>query len=115
MDEFQLRNVWRNRHRPERISPLSQPLERLVKHTLARRVRQLGRLAVVWDECIPAFLADVGGGSDTGIGSDLNCDGFPTFADIPLFLGNVSASGPGPSGLYCQGNPPLASHTPCTF
>lgn len=58
MDEFQLRNVWRNRHRPDRISPLSQPLARLVKYTLARRVRQLGRLAVVWDECIPAFLAE---------------------------------------------------------
>ena len=58
MDESQLRNVWRNRHPPERISPLSQPLARLVKYTLARRVRQLGRLAVVWDECIPAFLAE---------------------------------------------------------
>ena len=53
MDESQLRNVWRNRQRPNRIAPLSQPLDHLVKHQLARRVRQVGQLSAVWDECIP--------------------------------------------------------------
>lgn len=58
MDESQLRNVWRNRQQPDRIAPLGQPLTTLMKTRLAKRVRQLGALAAVWDECIPQYLRE---------------------------------------------------------
>ena len=53
MDERQLRNVWRNRRRPNRIAALGKPLGELVRTRLAKRVRQVGQLASAWDECIP--------------------------------------------------------------
>ncbi len=53
MDESQLRHVWQNRQRRDRITALSQPLTHLVKNQLARRVRQVGQLSAAWDECIP--------------------------------------------------------------
>jgi hypothetical protein len=58
MDESQLRNVWRNRQPPRRIYPLSEPLAALMKHRLARRVRQISQLAAAWDECIPDFIRE---------------------------------------------------------
>ena len=58
MDEYQLRNVWLNRRPPNRICPLGESLAQLVKGKLARRFRQLGQLAVAWDECIPDFIRD---------------------------------------------------------
>lgn len=58
MDESQLRNVWLNRRPADRIRPLAEPLVQLVKRKLARRVRQIGQLAVAWDECIPDFIRE---------------------------------------------------------
>ncbi len=58
MDEPQLRNVWQNRQRRDSIRPLSEPLGWLMKHRLAKRVRQIGQLAVAWDECIPDFIRE---------------------------------------------------------
>ena len=53
MDESQLRQVWENRQRRDRIAALSKPLSHLMKNQLARRVRQVGQLSAAWDECIP--------------------------------------------------------------
>ena len=88
------------------------------------------------------FFADVTiTGTDSGIGSDMNCDGAVNTSDMgvfttpnTLFFGNVTLVGsPGPSGLSCAGaldagsNPQAASGllcpvpdamfgcTPCTF
>ena len=58
MDEWRLQNVWRNRQRPQRMIPLGEPLAFLVKQRLAKRVRQIGQLSAVWDECIPEPIRD---------------------------------------------------------
>ena len=58
MDEPQLRNVWQNRQGRDSIRPLSEPLDWLMKRRLAKRVRQIGQLAVAWDECIPDFIRE---------------------------------------------------------
>jgi len=56
MDEWQLRHVWQNRQRKDRTAALSEPLAFLMKRRLAKRVRQVGRLSMVWDECIPEYI-----------------------------------------------------------
>ncbi|MFB3892169.1 MAG: DUF721 domain-containing protein [Phycisphaerae bacterium] len=53
MDDDQLRTVWQQRQPSDRISLLSAPLTVLMKHTLAKRVRQLSKLAEIWDEVVP--------------------------------------------------------------
>lgn len=58
MDDSQLRTVWQHRQVQERTAPLSQPLAILMKHTLAKKVRQLSQLAEAWDEIIPANIRD---------------------------------------------------------
>lgn len=58
MDDAQLRTVWQQRQFNDRVVPLGQPLAVLVKHTLGKRVRQIGRLAEVWDDLIPPNLAE---------------------------------------------------------
>ena len=58
MDERRMRHVWQNRQRPDRITPLSEPMTHLVKTQLAKRVRQIGQLSLAWDECIPDFLLE---------------------------------------------------------
>jgi len=58
MNESQMRNVWRNRQGPDGPGPLSEPLGRLVRGRLAKRVRQIGRLALAWDECVPGYLRE---------------------------------------------------------
>jgi hypothetical protein len=57
MDDAQLRTVWQQRQFGPPAVPLAQPLALLMKHTLGRRVRQLGRLAEVWEEVLPEELA----------------------------------------------------------
>jgi hypothetical protein len=50
------------------------------------------------------FIADLGAGTDSGIGSDMNCDGVVDATDASPFIGQLSGSGvPGPSGLPCAG------------
>lgn len=58
MDDSQLRTVWQQRQVKDRTAHLSQPLAVLMKHTLAKKVRQLGQLAEVWDEIIPQNIRD---------------------------------------------------------
>ena len=58
MDDAQLRTVWQQRQFSDRAVPLAHPLAILMKHTLGKKVRQIGRLAEAWDEVIPQPLAD---------------------------------------------------------
>jgi len=58
MDDAVLQTVWQQRQRPDHIIPLAQPLGLLMNKTLAKRVRQLGALATVWDEVIPASIRE---------------------------------------------------------
>lgn len=56
MDESQLRHIWQNRQRFDRTAHLGDALEYLMKRQLAKRVKQVGQLAEVWDACIPEFI-----------------------------------------------------------
>jgi predicted nucleic acid-binding Zn ribbon protein len=58
MDDAQLRTVWRQRQFDDRIAHISQPLGMLTRHVLAKRVRQLSKLASAWDEVIPPSIRD---------------------------------------------------------
>ena len=58
MDDWRLRNVWQNRQRIDTVTLLGQPLATLMKHRLAKRVKQIGRLSAIWDECIPQFIRE---------------------------------------------------------
>ena len=53
MDDAQLRTVWQQRQSYKSAVPLAEPLTCLMKQTLARRVRQVGRMSIIWDEVIP--------------------------------------------------------------
>lgn len=53
MDDTQLRTLWLQRQYKDRISPLSHPLTVLMKYQLGKRVRQLSKLAAIWDEIVP--------------------------------------------------------------
>jgi len=53
MDDAQLRTVWQQRQFNDRFAPLAEPLGYLMKYTLGRKVRQIGKLATIWDEVIP--------------------------------------------------------------
>jgi hypothetical protein len=55
---------------------------------------------------IAPFGADLGAGSDSGIGSDMNCDGAVDFSDIGPFGVQLGQGLPGPSGLVCAGTIP---------
>lgn len=47
------------------------------------------------------------GGSDSGTGTDMNCDGHVTAGDFTAYFGPAFGSGEvGPSGLACAGSPP---------
>lgn len=58
MDESQLGNVWHNRQNRDGIAPLAEPLIHLMETHLAKRVRQIGALAAIWDECIPEYIRE---------------------------------------------------------
>jgi len=58
MDDAQLRTIWLQRQMPDRSALLGQPLQSLMKYTLAKRVKQLGKLAQVWDELIPDCIRE---------------------------------------------------------
>ncbi len=57
MDNARLQTIWQQRQYPERFSQLSEPLSALMKHTLAKRVKQLSKLAEIWDEVVPESIA----------------------------------------------------------
>ena len=58
MNEAQLRTVWQQRQRPDRVAHLSDPLGRFMKYTLSRRVRQFGDLVKLWEDIIPTAIRD---------------------------------------------------------
>jgi len=58
MDDAQLRTVWQQRQFDDRYVPLSQPLTFLMKRVLAKRLRQLGNLARIWDDVLPRSIRD---------------------------------------------------------
>jgi hypothetical protein len=58
MDDAQLRTVWQQRQFAMPAAPLARPLAILMKHTLGKRVRQLGRLAEIWEEVIPPGIME---------------------------------------------------------
>jgi predicted nucleic acid-binding Zn ribbon protein len=58
MDDAQLRTVWQQRQIDDRVAHLSQPLAVLTKRVLAKKVRQLSRLAAIWDEIVPQAIAE---------------------------------------------------------
>lgn len=57
MDDARLRTAWQQRQFSDRLAHLSEPLTLLMKHTLAKRVRQLSKLGQIWDEIIPEDIA----------------------------------------------------------
>jgi len=58
MDDAQLRTIWQQRQfRPAGVH-LGQTVSLFVKHNLARRVRQLGKLAEIWDEVVPERIRE---------------------------------------------------------
>jgi len=58
MDDSQLRTIWQHRQIDDRTAHLSGPLAILMNRTLAKKVRQLGQLAKIWDEVIPDKIRD---------------------------------------------------------
>jgi len=58
MDDAKLHTIWQQRRAGDAVVPLSQPLSLLMKRTLAKRARQLGALATVWDDLVPEDLRD---------------------------------------------------------
>lgn len=58
MEDATLRTVWQQRQFDDRIAPLGQPLAFMMKHVLAKRVRQLGKLAEIWDSVIPEGISE---------------------------------------------------------
>ena len=53
MDEARLRTIWHQRQFRENSAHLSEPLTLLMKHTLGKKVRQLGKLSEIWDTTVP--------------------------------------------------------------
>jgi predicted nucleic acid-binding Zn ribbon protein len=58
MDDDQLRTVWQQRQLNDGVAHLSQSLMMLMKHKLAKKVRQLSSMAAIWDEVIPESIRD---------------------------------------------------------
>ncbi|MBI5723106.1 MAG: DUF721 domain-containing protein [Planctomycetes bacterium] len=54
MDDAQLLTIWQQRRTSTPAVPLAQPLVQFMKHKLSKKVRQLGKLAKVWDKLLPA-------------------------------------------------------------
>lgn len=58
MDDAQLRTIWQQRQSNFRPARLDEPLAFLMKHTLAKKAKQLGALAGAWDEVIPDEISE---------------------------------------------------------
>jgi hypothetical protein len=58
MDDAQLYTVWQQRQFRDRTAPISAAVSALMKHDLEKRVRQLCKLATIWDEIIPDDIRD---------------------------------------------------------
>lgn len=58
MDDMQLRTVWEQRQFRDSSAHLSMSLSLLMKRKLAKRVRQLSKLATLWDQLLPQSIRD---------------------------------------------------------
>ncbi len=58
MDDSQLRTLWLQRQPHDRTSHLAEPMALLMKHKLGKKVRQVGKLAAIWDEILPATIRE---------------------------------------------------------
>jgi predicted nucleic acid-binding Zn ribbon protein len=58
MDDAQLQAVWQNRRLTDSFTHVGHPVAMLMKHKLAKRVRQLSRLAEAWDDVIPPEIRE---------------------------------------------------------
>ena len=58
MDDAQLRTVWLQRQSPPPAYHLGASLSLLMKRKLGKRVRQLSKLAEIWDQIIPRAIRD---------------------------------------------------------
>ncbi len=56
MDDAQLRTIWQQRRADIGATSIATTLGTFMKHHLGRRVKQLGQLAILWDEVIPETL-----------------------------------------------------------
>jgi hypothetical protein len=55
----------------------------------------------------PIFNTDFVNLATGDVVTDMNCDDYVDSSDFPLFNSQfISPGAPGPSGLYCAGNPP---------
>lgn len=54
MDDAKLQTIWQQRQNRYQAVPLAEPLGVLMKHKLARRVKQMGNLGEIWDDVLPA-------------------------------------------------------------
>lgn len=53
-----MRTIWQQRRSDDRISHLAGPMAALMKHKLGKKVRQLSKLAVIWDEILPGTIRE---------------------------------------------------------
>jgi len=58
MDDAQLQTVWQQRQFRDAIVPLGDPLATLMNRRLSKRVRQLGQLAMIWDQALPEEIRE---------------------------------------------------------
>lgn len=58
LDDRKLQTVWQNLQPPETTSLIGESVARLMKHTLAKRAKQLGQIAQAWDEVVPDELKE---------------------------------------------------------
>ncbi len=58
MDDAQLRTIWLQRQPHDSISHLAGPMAVLMKHKLGKKVRQIGKLAGIWDDIIPPTIRE---------------------------------------------------------
>ena len=56
MDDAQLQTIWQQRRAQTYATPVAATLGTYMKHHLGKRVKQLGELAILWDEIIPENL-----------------------------------------------------------
>ena len=58
MDDSQLRTLWLQKQTNDHTSHLAAPMAVLMKHKIGKKVRQLGKLAAVWDDILPATIRE---------------------------------------------------------
>ena len=58
MDDAQLQTIWQQRQIQPRTCLIGQPLTLFMRHTLAKKVRQISKLAAIWDAMIPEAIRE---------------------------------------------------------